>query len=47
MLFLVGGLSTDNLSSLRERYGIMISYKVPKYKVFFHCCYMGFILYFM
>ena len=40
-IFQVGGLSTDNLSSLRERYEILTSYKVPKYKAFFHCCYMG------
>lgn len=42
-IFQLGGLSTDNISSLKERYEILISYKVNKNRAFFHCLKMGFL----
>lgn len=42
-IFQLGGLSTDNLSSLKERYKILISYEVSKPKAFLHCVKMGFL----
>lgn len=42
-IFQVGGLSTDNLSSLKERYKILVSYDVSKQKAFWHCIKMGFL----
>lgn len=40
-IFQIGGLSTDNLSSLKERFDILTSYAVPKEKAFLHCLKMG------
>lgn len=42
-IFQLGGLSTDNISSLTERYKILVSYDVPKRKAFFHCLKMAFL----
>lgn len=40
-IFQLGGLSTDNLSSLKERFDILTSYAVSKKKAFLHCLKMG------
>lgn len=41
-IFQVGGLSTDNLSSLKERYRILVSYHVMPFFALTHCIGMGF-----